>query len=278
MRRGSIAFQGERGAFSEEAAFRFFGPGARTVPVKTFEGVFRSVRDGDSRYGIVPIENSLFGSIHENYDLLRRFDVFIAGEIKLRVVHALLVNRGVGLGQIRFVYSHPQALGQCERFLSTLRDAEIVAVYDTAGAAKFIREAHRIDAAAIAGVRAARVYGLRVLRKGIESHHRNFTRFLILATAPLRTVRHAKTSVLFAVKNIPGALSRVLSVFSLRDINLYKIESRPLVGKPWEYLFYLDFAGSPSEEVCRNALSHLRELTTYQKILGAYPEGKTVGD
>lgn len=280
MRHHTVAFQGEHGAFSEEAARRYFQNRITPVPVKTFEDVFRLVDRGRARHGIIPIENSLFGSIHQNYDLLLKYHLSITGEIKLRVVHALLVNQGVSLPQVKFIYSHPQALGQCARFLSGLRRVEVVAGYDTAGAARNIKEEGRRDAAAIASLEAARVYGLKILKKGIESDHRNFTRFLLLSKkkgdAPSRLGR-IKTSVVFSMKNIPGSLHNALGVFAMRGINLHKIESRPLAGRPWEYLFYLDFQGSGTGEACRNAINHLKEITSYLKILGSYREGKTVG-
>src|SRR5512140_3320023 len=179
--RRRAAFQGEQGAFSELAARHYFGKSAwEPVPFRTFEEVFTAVAKGRAEVGIVPIENSLFGSIHQNYDLLRRFSLSITGEIVLRVVHALLANPGVALKDVRHIYSHPQALGQCERFLRSLRGVEAAAEYDTAGAAKMIRDQGRTDAAAIASREAARLYGLRILRSGIETDHRNFTRFIVL--------------------------------------------------------------------------------------------------
>ena len=276
MKNQAIAFQGEHGAFSEQAAYACGPKSLRTVPCKTFPEVFRAVERTSVQYGIIPIENSLFGSIHQNYDLLQKFNLFIVGEIKLRVVHTLLVHPSVSMKQVRFIYSHPQALGQCERFLSRLKNIEVVAVYDTAGAAKMIKEQHRTDAAAIASREAARVYGLKILYSGIENDHQNFTRFLILAKHKVRVKRNAKTSIIFSLKNIPGSLYKALSVFSLRDINLYKIESRPLAGKTWEYLFYLDFEGSILDDACRRAVDHLTEIATYVKILGSYPVGKTI--
>lgn len=273
----TVAFQGEPGAFSEIAALSYFNNRCRPVGVNSFDDVFERVRRRRTLFGIVPIENTLAGSIHQNYDLLERNNLSIAGEIKLRVVHSLLVNKDVSLRMIRTVYSHPQALAQCERFLGSLKGRTIVPVYDTAGAAKMLKEEHRMDAAAIAGDRAARVYGLKVLARGIETDHHNFTRFLIISRKKIIASEHAKTSIVFSVKNIPGALFKTLSVFALRDINLHKIESRPMIGKPWEYLFYVDFEGSIHHTRCSHALRHLREITSYLKILGSYPIGKTVG-
>ncbi|HEV8538997.1 MAG TPA: prephenate dehydratase [Bacteroidota bacterium] len=272
-----VAFQGEHGAFSELAAKHFFGKSMVASPVKTFDDVFKAVLRRSVDAGIVPVENSLYGSIHQTYDLLRKHSLNIIGELKLRIVHALMANRGVTLRDVNFIYSHPQALGQCESFLNRLKNCEIVAVYDTAGAAKMIKEERRTDAAAIASLEAARVYGLNVLKRGIESDHRNFTRFLILSRKKIIATAGAKTSIIFSMKDIPGALFKALSVFALRGINLHKIESRPIVGKPWEYLFYLDFQGTIRDEACRKALGHLREIASYLKILGSYPAGKTIG-
>ena len=271
-----VAFQGETEAFSEQAARAYFTQTIRTIPCATFAGVFHLVRRGSSLYGVIPIENSVFGSIHENYDLLRASNLFISGELKLRIVHALLVNSSVSLRDIRTVYSHPQALGQCDRFLESLHNVERIALYDTAGAARMIKEQRRTDAAAIASVEAARHYGLKVLRKGIETNRRNFTRFLILNKAKTACGKNAKTSVIFSVKNRPGSLHKALGIFADHRINLFKIESRPLIGKPWEYLFYLDFEGSETDIACSQALKELGRMSTYLKLLGSYPQGKTI--
>lgn len=274
----TVAFQGEPGAFSEVAAVQYFHSSTpRLFPRRAFEDVFTTVERRRATFGIIPIENSLFGSIHQNYDLLQRRNLAIVGEIKLRIVHALLVNPGVRLKDLRFIYSHPQALGQCEQFLKTLNNIEIAAVYDTAGAAKMIHVDGRRDAAAIAGLRAAALYKLRALRKGIESDHTNYTRFLILSRNKTFARHNAKTSIVFTLKDVPGALFKALSVFALRDINLHKIESRPVIGKPWSYLFYADIEGSMLDERCKNSLHHLEEITSYLKVLGSYEEGRTVG-
>jgi prephenate dehydratase len=271
-------FQGEPGAFSEEAVLKYFGKRVQPAPLRSFDDVFVNVHNGKFHYGVIPIENSVFGSIHQNYDLLQRHKLFIVGEIKLRISHALLANRGVSLRDVKYVYSHQQAIGQCEKYLKTLRKAEAVAVYDTAGAAKMIGEEKRTDAAAIASVRSAQVYGLKILKRGIETDPKNFTRFLILSRTPSFTAtKNAKTSIVFSMKDQPGALHKSLSVFALRDINLHKIESRPFVGKPWEYLFYVDFEGNVKEQKCKLALRHLSELTNVMKVLGTYSEDKTAG-
>src|SRR6266478_5700862 len=192
-----VAFQGEHGAFSEDAARAYFPSSVIPAGVRTFDEVFDAVDRKRASYGIVPIENSLFGSIHQNYDLLQQHRLFIAGEIKLRIVHALIALPGVRLKDVRQIYSHPQALGQCDRFLRRLKGRETIPASDTAGAVKHLKEHGRLDAAAIAGPGAARVYGMAVLKTGIESDHRNFTRFLILSRRPLPAAKPAKTSIIF---------------------------------------------------------------------------------
>lgn len=276
-----IAFQGEIGAYSEEAVRALF-PAADVVPKASFGDVFEAVEAGNVAYGVVPIENSLFGSVHINYDLLRDHDLVIVGELKLRIRHNLMALPGVTLADIQRVYSHPQGLGQCQTFLKTqLGHAEAIATYDTAGSAKMVAEEQSRDVAAIASQQAAKEYGLNILAAGIESNHQNYTRFLILApdATPLPHLDAApsKTSVAYAMRtNVPGALFKSLAVFALRDIDLYKIESRPLVGSPGEYLFYLDLAGSIEDTPVQRALDHLQEIAAYLKVLGSYPQGRTV--
>jgi prephenate dehydratase len=272
----TVAFQGEHGAFSENAALHYFKKKIETVPFRSFDDVFKSVLTKSTTYGIIPIENSLGGSILQNYDLLQRYNLKIVGEIKIRVVHSLIVHKGTALKDIRYIYSHPQGLAQCELFINKLKNVETLAVYDTAGAAKLIKEENKRNAAAIANEEAAELYGLTVLKRGIESNHHNYTRFLVLSQKMEVAKTRAKTSIVFSTKDIPGALFKALSVFALRDINLHKIESRPIMGKPWEYLFYIDFEGCMNDTHCKNALRHLSEITRHLKILGCYSEGKTI--
>jgi prephenate dehydratase len=271
-----IAFQGEKGAFSEDAATRFFGSGIVPVPCKTFKDVFRSVSSGSSGFGAVPVENSQTGSIHQNVDLLLEFSLHIVGETVLRIHHCLLAARGVRRGELRKIYSHPQALEQCSHYLGRLRNVEIIPMYDTAGSARFVAENRLTDAAAVASLRAGTDYGLHVVDRGIENHELNFTRFLFISKKAVYPPRGGKTSVVFSTKDIPGALFKSLSVFALRDINLLKIESRPLRKGPFKYWFYLDFEGSMREERCQKAIGHLQEITTFMKILGSYPKGKVI--
>jgi prephenate dehydratase len=271
-----VAYQGEPGAFSEEAARAFFGSKAHLLPKETFKDVFDFASKHPEQYGIVPIENSVFGSVHQNYDLLLRHKLSIVGEVKLRIQLHLMALPKIPLGKIRSVYSHSQALGQCEEYLRSLKGANIVAYYDTAGAAKMIRDEDRHDAAAVASARAARTYGLSILKRNVESNHHNFTRFIVLSRKAGNVRRAGKTSLVFAVNDVPGALFKALAVFAFREINMLKIESRPHVGKPWEYLFYLDIEGCPAEKTVQQALNHLDELTSFVRVLGAYPFGTTI--
>jgi len=271
-----VAFQGEPGAYSEMAARAFFPAAIKIVPCSSFEDVFRKADSKPSLYGMIPIENSLTGSIHENYDLLLNHNAPIVGEIKLRISHALLAVPGTSLARIRRVYSHPQALAQCRTFLRKLRGVEVVPAYDTAGAVKMVREKNWTDAAAIGSMQAALDYGMRVLARSIESNKANYTRFLVLGRKPIQPLKPCKTSIVFAFKNVPGALFKCLGVFAMRDINLVKIESRPIHGKPWAYMFYLDFEGHADEERSRNAMNHLKEITLFLKVLGSYRPGREV--
>jgi len=269
-----VAFQGELGAYSELAAREFFPEEIEVAPEVTFDEVFEKVEGGAVPYGIVPIENSLAGSIHQNYDLLLEHKLWIVGEIKLRIVHHLIVHPGIGLTDLKKVVSHPQALSQCRDFLRGLEGVEPIPVYDTAGAVRQIREEKAMDTGAIASAQAAEDYGLEILESGIESNHENFTRFLIVARDRKTENENPKTSIVFSTKNIPGALFKSLSVFALRDIDLLKIESRPLHGSPWQYLFYLDFEGDAEEERCQRALGHLEEIATFLRLLGSYEKGR----
>jgi prephenate dehydratase len=271
----TVAFQGELGAYSELAAREFFEHAISVRPVPAFEGVFDAVTMGECPYGIIPIENSLTGSIHRNYDLLLRYDLVIVGEIKLRISHSLVVNRGIRLEEIRRVYSHPQALAQCDAFIASLGNVEAVPVYDTAGAAKMMKEQGIRDGAAIASAQAAVNYGLDILARGIETDHQNYTRFFLLSRTGVEYPVDAKTSIVYTLPHVPGSLFKSLSVFALREINLLKIESRPLrQGKLWEYLFYLDFEGGLDDERCVLALEELNEVVLSVRVLGSYPKGR----
>jgi len=265
-----VAFQGEPGAYSQEAITDHFGP-VDTLPCESFEGVFAAVTSGRASAGMIPIENTLAGSIHQNYDLLQRHNLWITGEYFLRVRHCLIALPGVQKSALRRVISHPQALGQCDVYLRNLKGVKPEAVFDTAGAVKMLKASGDRFSAAIASRHAAEIYGLEILEEGIEDDPENFTRFLALGQQPVTPSKDAKTSIVFSLQNQPGALFKALSVFALRDIDLTKIESRPLVGKPWEYLFYVDFAGAAGDEIVRKALDHLGEYASMLRVLGSYP-------
>lgn len=277
------AYQGEPGAYSEQAIFDFFAAPARVepLPCQTFDDVFDQVAMGQCDYGMVPVENSLGGSVHRNYDLFMRHNLHIVGEVVVRIRWYLYALPGVRLSDIKHVMSHWQALAQCEQTLSRLLPgAERESVYDTAGSVKMLAALQRSDTAAIAGRRAFDLYGLPILHEGIEDDPTNYTRFVVLSRDPTPSPQGEgsdasfKTSIVFATRNQPGSLFRSLAAFALRDIDLTKIESRPLQGSPWEYLFYLDFAGHADEDACRRALDHLRECTTILRVLGSYPRAK----
>ena len=269
--RQRVAFQGERGAYSEIAARAFFGHSVDLLPSETFDLVFRKVEGKVAAFGVIPIENSLAGSIHQNYDLLLKHRLTIIGELNVRISHNLIAHDGTSLSTIRKIFSHPQALMQCQANMARLKGVEIIPTYDTAGSVKKIKEERILDGAAIASILAARIYKMKVLKRRIQDDPENFTRFLILAQTKKLPQKANKTSIVYSVRNVPGALFRSLSVFALRDIDLYKIESRPLHGKPWEYFFYVDFAGRLEDRNCRNALNHLAEIATFMKVLGSYP-------
>ena len=264
-----VAFQGEYGAYSEQAVFGYFGT-VEMLPCETFDVVFAAVMAGDVEVGMIPIENSLAGSIHHNYDLLLSNKLWIAGEYLLRVRHCLIVVPGVQKADIKRVISHPQALGQTAGYVRAMPGVKSEAVFDTAGSVKMLKESGDRTTAAIASRRAAELYGMSILEEGIEDDPENYTRFLVISPTPVVPPADAKTSIVFTLQNQPGGLFKAMSVFALRDIDLTKIESRPLIGKPWEYLFYIDFAGSTDDEHVKKALDHLGEYALTLRVLGCY--------
>ena len=275
MKKRRVGFQGELGAFSQEAVQQLLGNTVEAVPCEKFEEVFRSLRSGKTDAAVIPIENTLAGSVHENYDHLLHFNFRIVAETNVRIVHNLMAAPGVRFKDVRRVYSHPVALNQCLDFFSRNTRIERVPFYDTAGSVKMVMEQKLSDAAGIASSVAASIYGAKILRRSIEDDRRNFTRFFLLnGKRPLlparRSTKQWKTSLVFTTRNIPGALFRSLSAIALRDLNLTKIESRPLRGKPWEYLFYVDLVGRENDERVRNALRHLGEVADFLRVLGSY--------
>jgi prephenate dehydratase len=269
-----VAIQGERGAFSEIAARQLIGPDVEVVGCARFDDVFQSLKTGRVRVAVIPIENTLHGSVHENYDHLLKYGFPIVGETNVRIVHNLIAPPGVSLAKVKRVFSHPVALNQCLDFLAANPGFERVPFYDTAGSVKMLMEDGLKDAAAIASAAAAENYGARILRRSIEDDRQNYTRFFLLGDRkPVNAGTAMKVSIVFSTRNLPGALFRSLSALALRDISLTKIESRPLRGKPWEYLFYVDFLGNLKEEKVKRALHHLEESSDLLKVLGSYPRG-----
>ena len=273
----TVAFQGERGAFSEAAARKLLGPSIDVLPCKSFDDVFAAVQSGAALCAVIPIENTLAGSVLRNYELLGDAGLEIAGEVLLRIRLSVMAKPGAKLANVRRVLSHPVALAQCQRFLAGHPDIEAVATYDTAGGVKIVMESGRDDEAAIAGAPAAELYGAAILAENVEDHAENYTRFLLVgkhdALAPRQGPR--KTTILFRTPNTPGALFRALACFALRDINMTKLESRPIEGRPWEYQFYADIGGDVQERNVANALDHLREMCETVVVLGSYVTSAT---
>lgn len=283
-RRLRAAFQGERGAFSEEAGRRLLGADLDTLPCRAFEDMFAAVADGRADCAIVPVENTLFGPVVKNYDLLFEHDLTIVGEVVLRVVHNLIGLPGATIDDVRKVYSHPVALAQCERFLQSHPAFAVLQEYDTAGSVKLVLGRGNKEEAAIASALAAEVYGGQILAAGIESNPQNFTRFLILvrpdrqgdvAVPPSRAGQ--KTSLAFRIAHRPGGLHKALAAFAEEGIDLTKIESRPIEGRPWEYSFYLDIVGDRTDAAVQRALARLTALSESVRIFGSYPRAELAG-
>jgi prephenate dehydratase len=275
--RTRAAFQGELGAFSQQAIRQLLGPRAEPVARPRFDAVFAALKNREVDVAVIPLENTLAGSVHENYDLLLKFPFEITAETSVRVIHNLIAPPGVPFRALRKVYSHPVALNQCLDFFAKNPQIERIPFYDTAGSVKMVMEEKPEGAGAIASELAAATYKAEILKRGIEDDRQNFTRFCLLEPAGTKprppkpgASKTWKTSLVFSTKNAPGALFRSLSALALRDINLIKIESRPLRGKPWEYMFYLDFIGRRDEPNIKNALAHLAELSDFLRILGTY--------
>jgi len=268
-----IAFQGELGAYSEMAVYSYFGQEVEVKPCKSFDEVFENVKNGKVNYGVVPIENSIEGSVNRTYDLFLEYDLKVRGEIIIRISHCLIANKETTMDQIKAVYSHPQALAQCRKFLEKNK-LKAISNFDTAGSVKMIKEEKMTEAAAIASERAAQIYDMSILAREIEDVKNNSTRFFVLDKQDAPYTGEDKTSIIFAAKSIPGALHKVLKEFADRNINLTKIESRPTKQTPWEYHFYLDFEGHITEQKCKQALESIKDKTIFIKILGSYKAAK----
>ena len=265
-----VTYQGETGAYSEMAVYKFFGSKVEPVPCKDFREVFESVNINEVPHGVVPIENSIEGSVNQNYDLFLTYDLKVCGEVAVKLAHVLIGNPQTRLEDVKTVYSHPQALAQCRKYLEK-HGWEIISAYDTAGAVKIIKEQNLQNAAAIASEKSADLYGMKILARDISDNLTNYTRFLVLAHEDAEPTGDDKTSIIFSTKHIPGALYYALGEFSSRNINLTRIESRPTKTTAWQYNFYLDFEGHRTEKRCAEALSALEKYATFVKILGSYP-------
>ena len=268
-RKMKVAIQGELGSFSHDAATQFL-PRATMVPCARCPDVFDALEAGSVQSAAIAIENSLAGSVAENYDLLLKRNAFIHRELLLRIRHNLIAMPGTRLGNVRRVFSHPVALEQCRKLFRSHPAMQAIPFYDTAGSVRHVVSEQLRDGAAIAPQRAAAQYGGKILLPDIEDDRENFTRFLLISKSPKRVPGADKTSLAFALQNIPGALFKALSVFALRDISLSKIESRPIVGRPWEYVFFADI-NRGHDEAAQNAIRHLGEIAEFVKVLGVYP-------
>ncbi|MDG7042716.1 MAG: prephenate dehydratase [Nitrososphaerota archaeon] len=272
-----VSFQGERGAYSEEAAIAYFPSGVSLLPKPFLADVFRSAENGDSDFAVVPVENSLEGSVNETYDLLLDSNLSIIGEIVHRVNHCLMALPGQTLKDIREVWSHPQALSQCRKFIQAGGFVP-VSLYDTAGSAKLLAERKATGCAAIASQRAAKYYGLKIIKRGIEDSVNNYTRFFVMSRREvegeyLAQVKY-KTSIIYSVKHMPGSLYSSLGVFAKNGVNLTKIESRPTRSTPWEYYFFVDFEGHVKMENIKKTLEELERQAIFIKVLGSYKRGE----
>jgi len=265
-----VAIQGERGAFSHEAAVAALGD-VEIVPARSFDALFEVVVSGAADRGLVPIENSLAGSIHENYDRLQALPVHIVGETQLRIRHCLIARPGASLAMVRRVASHPVALAQCRRFFAENPKIESVQAYDTAGSVVDLLRDGAVTQAVIASRLAASLHGGQILKEGLEDDPQNYTRFLVVAREPLPAGTASKTTLVFTLAHVPGALHKSLGPFASRGVDLSKIESRPLRGKPWEYVFYLDVLGDPQGSA-GEAIAELRQIAHEVRILGSYPQ------
>jgi len=264
------AFLGEPGTFTHKACAQYFGTNVAEIPVPSFRAIFDAVKENAVDFGVVPLENSLTGSVHENYDLLLEYDLRIVGEITLRIIHQLIGLPGATIETIKRVFSHPQVFQQCRQFLSRHDSWEMIATSDTARAVKAVSEKADLTDAAIASNEAAEIHGMEVIEEGIETNPRNYTRFVVIGTEPLEKGPRHKSSLIYSTGNQPGALFEVLKVFADNGINLVKLESRPIHGKPWEYMFYVDLEADVDSDTFKPLLDAIREKTDYFKILGSY--------
>lgn len=264
------ALLGQEGTFSHKACTQFFGANVSAMPLPSFRSIFQAVKDGEADFGVLPLENSLTGSIHANYDLLLEYDLRIVGEITLRIVHHLIGHRGTGIEGIKRVFSHPQGFQQCRQFLDSHEEWELVSVTDTARAVTTIKESGITTDAAIGSQEEAVIHGMEILEEGIETNPRNYTRFVIIGRQYLPKRPRTKSSLIYSTGNQAGDLYKTLRIFADKGINLVKLESRPIPGKPWEYMFYVDLEADVESPELEPVLRELEEHTDYLKILGSY--------
>ncbi len=264
------AFLGEMGTFSHKACTQYFGKKVEAIPAPSFKAIFEAVKSGETDFGVVPLENSLTGSIHENYDFLLEYDLRIIGEITIRIIHSLIGHPDARIDTIKRVLSPPLIFQQCRQFLARHSDWELVPVNDTSAAVKEVSRRESLSDAAIASKEAAEIYAMTVIEEGIETNPRNYTRFVVIGKEQLDKGPRRKSSLIFSTGNQPGALFEVLKVYADNDVNLVKLESRPIHGKPWEYMFYVDIEADAESETFKPALDILMEKTDYLKILGSY--------
>ena len=271
-----IAFQGEKGAYSEIASEKYFGKSIKTLPSYSFEEVFLNVSKGIADNGVIPIENTLHGSVFENYDLLLKYHVSVIAELNLQINHCLVSPKKYPISRLKKIYSHPQAIGQCSDFLKRLKKIEVIPSYDTAGSALLSLKNTDEATGAITSARAAKIYKMKILKRNIQNNKVNYTRFLVISKKKTsKGHRHPKSTISFDLKSIPGALHKALGVFANAEINLSMIESRPIPHKPFQYTFYIDISGSLNDMKIKTALKKLSELTITIKKIGTYEWGKT---
>ena len=266
----TAAFIGEYGAYSHKASLGYFGDEIKPVPMKTFRDIFNSVRKGNCQYGVIPLENSLSGSIHENYDLLQEYNLKIIGEITIRVKHTLIAHENVLKSEIKRILAPPPAFSQCRNYLDQYPDIELVPVTATSSAVRQVKDSGDRQAAAIGSAMAAEIFNMNILEESIEDNPRNYTRFAIIAKEKTGHKKVTKTSIIFSTGNKPGALFEVMKVFSEYEINLVKLESRPMLGKPWEYMFYADLEADMEDPEFGPVMDRLKEKSENLRILGRY--------
>ncbi|MGD9212347.1 MAG: prephenate dehydratase [Desulfobacteraceae bacterium] len=273
-----VAFQGIKGAYSEQAAYRYFGRNIETVSHDSFDEAFEAVITKTVDYGVIPVENTIAGSVVENFDLMLAYPIIIVGEVYQPICHCLLASKKTSLESIKRAFSHPHALKQCKDFLKA-HDIFAQPLYDTAGAARQVAEWNRADCAAIASELCAEIYDMSILESHIQSNGSNTTRFFIIVADDIvpENKQTEKTTIAFAIKHAPGALVDALKIFQKYRLNLTRLESRPIPENPWEYVFYTDFEGGLHEPATKEALAELQAQTAFVKILGSYVKGNKHG-